>query len=125
MFFLLVLFVYTTIKSVLLASRAANKARAGHWGFCRILEQFSDFEFFLLPSKVHTRPSTTAHGASPRTQTVGHIKTQKGEIKDMETIGFIFGMMGFIFGITAMSQVAELQKEVEELRSQIDPKVEA
>jgi hypothetical protein len=40
----------------------------------------------------------------------------------METIGFLCGTMGFIFGIIAMSQVSTLQKEVEELKSQVGPK---
>ena len=40
----------------------------------------------------------------------------------MQTIGFIFGLMGFIFAITAMGQVSTLQKEVEALKSQMNPK---
>jgi hypothetical protein len=40
----------------------------------------------------------------------------------METVGFVFGMMGFIFAIIAMSQVSTMQKEIEKLKSQIDPK---
>jgi len=30
----------------------------GRWGFCRIFEHFSDFEFFLLPNRVHARPKS-------------------------------------------------------------------
>ena len=40
----------------------------------------------------------------------------------METIGFIFGMMGFVFALTAMGQVSALTKDLEKLKSQIDPK---
>jgi len=33
----------------------------GRWGFCGTLrvKHFSDFEFFLLPSRVHARPSAS------------------------------------------------------------------
>jgi len=31
----------------------------GRWGFCGIFEHFSGFEFFLLPSRVHARPSAS------------------------------------------------------------------
>lgn len=40
----------------------------------------------------------------------------------MEKIGFIFGLMGFIFGAAAIGQINVLKKEVEKLKSQIDPK---
>ncbi len=36
-----------------------NKACTGRWGVCGIFEHFSGFEFFLLPSRVHTRPSAS------------------------------------------------------------------
>jgi hypothetical protein len=41
----------------------------------------------------------------------------------MANIGFIFGLMGFIFGAAAIGQVSALKKDVEKLKSQIDPKV--
>ncbi|MEK6753484.1 MAG: hypothetical protein AABZ00_14600 [Chloroflexota bacterium] len=34
-----------------------NTACIGRWGFCAIFKHFSGFEFLLLPSRVHTRPS--------------------------------------------------------------------
>ncbi len=37
-------------------------------------------------------------------------------------LGFVFGMMGFIFALTTMGQVSALQKEIEKLKSRIDPK---
>jgi len=39
--------------------------------------------------------------------------------------GFTFGIMGFLFSLTVMGQVSELKKEVEKLKSQVGPKVEA
>ena len=40
----------------------ANKACTGRWGFCRIFEYFSGFEFFLLPNRVHARlPASNAN----------------------------------------------------------------
>ncbi len=36
-----------------------NTACTGRWGFCAIFEQFSGFEFFLLPNRVHARPSAS------------------------------------------------------------------
>ena len=37
-------------------------ARIGRWGFCNTLrgKHFSGFEFFLLPSRVHARPSDSS-----------------------------------------------------------------
>ena len=40
-------------------SRLPNKACTGRWGFCGIFEHFSGFEFFLLPSRVHARPTAS------------------------------------------------------------------
>lgn len=40
----------------------------------------------------------------------------------MGVIGFIFGMMSFILAMNTMNQVTALKKEVEMLKSQIDPK---
>jgi len=36
-----------------------NKACTGRWGFCRVYEHFSGFEFSLLPSRVRARPSAS------------------------------------------------------------------
>ena len=36
----------------------------------------------------------------------------------MEAVALSFGVMGFIFGMAAMSQVAQLKKEVQRLRDQ-------
>ncbi|MBK7452917.1 MAG: hypothetical protein IPJ46_04105 [Anaerolineales bacterium] len=45
------------IKTVL--QNLPNKACTGRWGFCGIFEHFSGFEFSLLPSRVHARPSAS------------------------------------------------------------------
>jgi hypothetical protein len=37
-------------------------------------------------------------------------------------VGFIFGVMGLVFAIIAMKQTSELLKEVEKLKSRLDPK---
>jgi hypothetical protein len=39
--------------------QAPNKACTGRWRFCRIFKHFPGFEFSLLPSRVHTRPSAS------------------------------------------------------------------
>jgi len=39
--------------------KTPNKACTGRWGFCAIFEHFSGFEFSLLPSRVHVRPSAS------------------------------------------------------------------
>jgi len=36
-----------------------NKACTGRWGFCAVYKHFSGFEFFLLPNRVHARPSAS------------------------------------------------------------------
>jgi len=36
-----------------------NTACTGRWGFCGIFEHFSGFEFFLLPNRIHARPSAS------------------------------------------------------------------
>lgn len=40
-------------------------------------------------------------------------------------LGFALGATGFIFSLTVMGQVWELKKEVEKLKPQVDPKIEA
>jgi hypothetical protein len=35
----------------------ANKARTGRWGFCGIFKHFPRFKLFLLPNRIHARPS--------------------------------------------------------------------
>jgi len=37
----------------------------GRWGFCRIFKHFSGFGFFLLPSRVHARPSAMLRERKP------------------------------------------------------------
>jgi hypothetical protein len=39
--------------------KRANKACTGRWGFCAIYKQFSGFKFFLLPNRIHARPSAS------------------------------------------------------------------
>ena len=41
------------------SKQQANKACTGRWGFCAVYKQFSGFEFSLLPSRVHARPSAS------------------------------------------------------------------
>jgi hypothetical protein len=48
-----------------------NKACTGRWGFCGVFEHFPRFEFFLLPSRIHARPSASTLKGASRTQTVG------------------------------------------------------
>jgi len=46
-------------------SRTPNKACTGRWGFCGFFEYFSGFEFFLLPSRIHARPSAMLRERQP------------------------------------------------------------
>jgi hypothetical protein len=46
-------------QASLASQKRANKACAGCWGFCAIYKHFSDLEFFLLPNRVHARPSAS------------------------------------------------------------------
>ena len=39
--------------------KMANTACTGRWGFCAIYKHFPRFEFSLLPSRVHVRPSAS------------------------------------------------------------------
>jgi hypothetical protein len=52
-----------TKRALCLASLAERTA--GRWGVCGIFEHFSDFEFFLLPNRIHARPSATLRGRKP------------------------------------------------------------
>jgi hypothetical protein len=45
--------------------RVAKKAYTGRWGFRGIFKHFSGFEFFLLPSIVHARPSAMLRERKP------------------------------------------------------------
>jgi len=56
---------------------------------CAIFKYFSGLEFSLLPSRVHVRPSATAHRASSRTQTVGQLLVVNllGETSNVRSLG--------------------------------------
>jgi hypothetical protein len=41
------------------SNKLPNTACTGRWGFCAIYKHFSDFEFSLLPNRIHARPSAS------------------------------------------------------------------
>jgi amino acid transporter len=60
---------------------------------------------------------------APASENVKSDSRTNGENKNgLGTVGFIFGMAGVVYGLAAIGQVSALKKEVEKLKSQIDPK---
>jgi NADPH:quinone reductase-like Zn-dependent oxidoreductase len=72
---------------------------------------------------VGTIKMTQVPVTNPASENVKSDTRAKGENKNgLGNIGFIFGQLGFIYGLAALGQISKLKKEVEKLKSQIDPK---
>jgi RNA polymerase sigma factor (sigma-70 family) len=71
--------------------------------------------------KVPTAPAPVVESSSEQRQPEKIVILKQGE-PGLGTLGFIFGMAAITFGLSAISQVSALKKEVEKLKSQIDPK---
>ncbi len=72
---------------------------------------------------VATIKMTQVPVTNPASENVKSDMRTKGENKNgLGAIGSTFGIMGFIYGLAALGQVSKLKKEIEKLKSQIDPK---
>jgi cyclase len=69
-----------------------NKACTGRWGFCGIFEHFSGFEFSLLPSRIHARPSASNANrwAAKQAEQINQKIKGKMEVQRIGKRGYLF-----------------------------------